>query len=64
MQRALERYRRGSTPPDPLPTIGMDGTTIGEDLKPERSGQGAATGAGGGDPAPDPAPPPKPDLGQ
>ena len=60
MQRALERYRRGSTPPDPLPTVGDKETTYGEILKSERSGQGAATGAGGGDPAPIP----KPYLGQ
>jgi hypothetical protein len=60
MQRALERYRRGATPPDPMPTVGLEETTFGEKLTPERAGQGAATGAGGGDPAPTP----KPDLGQ
>src|SRR5450759_120612 len=59
MERALERYRRGATPPDPMPTVGLEETTFGDKLAPERAGQGAATGAGGGNPAP----PPKPDLG-
>ena len=61
MQRALERYRRGARPPDPMPEVGStDNGTFGERLQPERAGQGAATGAGGGEPAP----PPKPNLGQ
>jgi hypothetical protein len=63
MQRALERYRRGATPPDPLPPAGLPDTTMGERLQPERGGQGAATDAGGGMPAPS-APPPTPNLGQ
>ncbi len=54
MQRALERYRRGSTPPDPLPTVGDKDTTYGRNLPSERAGQGAATGSGGGDPCADP----------
>jgi hypothetical protein len=29
MQRALERYRRGARPNDPLPNIGLEGTTLG-----------------------------------
>src|SRR5450759_2112138 len=63
MQRALERYRRGATPPDPLPAAGLENTTMGVQLTPERAGQGAATGAGGGAPAPS-GPAPTPNLGQ
>jgi len=64
MQRALERYRRGVRPPDPMPDVGLPDTAFGEPLKdPERKGQGAATGAGGGEPAPS-SPPPAPNLGQ
>src|SRR5215203_7420851 len=29
-QRALERYRRGTRPNEPLPNIGLGGTTLGE----------------------------------
>jgi hypothetical protein len=29
MQRALERYRRGARPPDPLPAIDLEGRPIG-----------------------------------
>ena len=29
MQRALGRYRAGARPPDPLPNIGLEGTTLG-----------------------------------
>src|SRR6266540_7049730 len=32
MERALERYRRGARPPDPLPEIGLGGTPIGNAL--------------------------------
>jgi hypothetical protein len=63
MQRALERYRRGATPPDPLPAAGLENTTMGVQLTPERAGQGAATGAGGGAPASS-GPAPTPNLGQ
>lgn len=29
MQRAIDRYHRGARPPDQLPDIGLEGTTIG-----------------------------------
>ncbi len=60
MQRALERYRRGARPPEPLPDIGIEDTALGTTLAPERAGQGAATDAGGGGPVAAP----KPYLGQ
>ncbi len=60
MQRALERYRRGSRPADPMPDIGVANTAMGQNLSSERAGQGAAVDVGGGGPVP----PPKPYLGQ
>jgi hypothetical protein len=35
MQRALERYRRGARPPDPLPPIDLEGRPIGTALQTE-----------------------------
>jgi hypothetical protein len=58
MERALERYRRGLNPPDPLPDIGLEGTRIGERIAPTRgvgggvglpATGGAGAGLGGGD---------------
>ncbi len=50
MQRALERYRRGARPPDPLPEIGLETTPIGTGQPSEPpggggSGPGPAVGA-------------------
>jgi hypothetical protein len=46
MQRAIERYHRGARPPDPLPDIGIGGTSIGTALptEPPLTGAGAAPG--------------------
>jgi hypothetical protein len=57
-QRAVERYRRGARPPDPLPEIGLGGTPIGAALATEPPVRG-----GGGTPAPG-AGVPTPNQGQ
>jgi hypothetical protein len=56
MQRALDRYRRGAQPPDPMPNVPTDyGKQFGSTVSPEQQGQGSATGApGGGAAAPAP----------
>jgi hypothetical protein len=70
MENALERYRRGVTPPDPLPDIGLGGTRLGERIAPQRgvgggvslqpgaggTGAGLGGGEGGGVPPASPAP--------
>jgi hypothetical protein len=48
MQRALERYRRGATPPDPMPDLDVDSTRFGFALPPEQPAQGTAAGASAG----------------
>jgi hypothetical protein len=46
MQRALDRYRRGADPPDPMPTIPPDyGKQFGQTLPPEQQSQGSTSGA-------------------
>jgi hypothetical protein len=64
MQRAIDRYHRGARPPDPMPDIGLEGTTFGTALPtepPASLGAGRAPaaaapadlgGLGGGAPAP------------
>ncbi len=47
MEHALERYRRGIRPPDPLPEIGLEGTPIGARIEPQR-GVGGGVGLGAG----------------
>jgi hypothetical protein len=46
MQRALDRYRRGAEPPDPLPSIPSDYLQqFGQTLPAEQQNQGSTTGA-------------------
>ena len=55
MERALERYRRGAEPPDPMPSLPTDyGNRFGQTLPTEPPGQGmggGASGTGGGAPS-------------
>src|SRR5207244_1359274 len=46
MQRALERYRRGARPPDPLPAIGLEGQPIGAALATEPPARAVGGAAG------------------
>jgi hypothetical protein len=46
MQRAIERYHRGARPPDPMPDIGLEGTTFGTALPSEAPVLQGAGGAG------------------
>jgi hypothetical protein len=51
MQRALDRYRRGAVPPDPMPAVSVPDDAMGARLPPEQQGGpggGAAGGGGGG----------------
>ena len=42
MQRAIDRYRRGARPPDPLPRVDVEGLPpIGADVQPEMPGGSA-----------------------
>jgi hypothetical protein len=54
MQRALERYRRGARPPDPLPDINLEGIPIGTALpsEPPPRGGGGVPGPAVGAPTP------------
>ena len=54
MQRAVERYRRGGRPADPLPEIGLGGTPIGSVLatEPPARGGGGILAPGAGVPTP------------
>jgi hypothetical protein len=47
MERALQRYRRGARPPDPMPDLDADETAFGVALPPEQQGVGAGAPAGG-----------------
>jgi hypothetical protein len=53
MQRALDRYRRGARPPDPMPDVSPPDSAMGASLPPEKGGGGAG-GGGGAPPAPTP----------
>ena len=47
MQRALDRYRRGAEPPDPMPDVPPAyGKQFGQTVSPEQQSQGSAAGAG------------------
>jgi uncharacterized membrane protein YgcG len=48
MQRALERYRRGARPPDPMPPVSQPDDAFGEKLQPEKQGGGGGGGGNGG----------------
>ncbi len=49
MENALERYRRGIRPPDPLPDVGLEGAPIGARIDPQRGvGGGIPLGGAGG----------------
>jgi Flp pilus assembly pilin Flp len=50
MQRALERYRRGARPPDPMPDVSLPDFAMGVAIQPEKQqGGGGGGGGGGGD---------------
>lgn len=43
MQRAIDRYRRGARPPDPLPRVDVEGLSpIGADVPPETGNSNGA----------------------
>jgi hypothetical protein len=47
MQHALERYRRGARPPDPMPDVSLPDFAMGVAIQPEKQQGGG--GGGGGD---------------
>jgi hypothetical protein len=50
MQRALDRYRRGARPPDPMPDVSLPDFAMGVAIQPEKQQGGG--GGGGAAPAP------------
>jgi hypothetical protein len=49
MQRAIDRYRRGARPPDPLPRVDVEGLgPLGTDAQPDPSGNGTSPPPGNG----------------
>jgi len=51
MQRALERYRRGAQPADPMPNVPAESQQFGQTVSPEQQGQGNQNGSGGAPPS-------------
>jgi hypothetical protein len=52
MQRALERYRRGARPPDPMPDVTLPDVSMGVAIPPEKDSGGGSAGGGAVAPAP------------